>query len=361
MTIAIAAVLMIAFAVAWASTALLINLLRRRKLLDHPNARSCHRVPTPRGGGLGLLAGFGAGLAFSMYATGASFPWYLIVAAILVACCGLFDDLLHLPAWLRFLAHSVAASIVVWGGGPLASIPLPPPLDFPLGAAAIPVSLIWIVGVVNIYNFLDGIDGFAGLQTLIAGLAVASMNLNAGSQAFGLALAAAAAGFLIHNWHPARIFMGDVGSTTIGFLLASCPFVLERAVRPTAVFAVALCTWFFLADGTFTLFCRLLRRERIWEAHRSHLYQQLVLTGAPHDLIAGRVGLMMAVVSAAAVAAVRMSISVLHWLSLALAVSLFLAYLLLVMRLRTASAALPLDSASAADHPLRNLPNHSLR
>ena len=322
------------FLTAWLATAALVRLLGRR-LLDVPNQRSCHRTPTPRGGGLGVSAGLAAGLLTAWVLEGAAPGLYLLLGAAAIAVCGWLDDVRHLRPAVRLTVQLAAAVTLLSGTGPLERLPLPVPLNLPLGWAAIPLSVLWLVGAVNIYNFLDGIDGFAGLQGVIAGLAVACMRFDGGSRALGLALAGAAAGFLIHNWHPARIFLGDVGSTTIGFLLAGLPFQLDRAAQPTAVLCVALCTWFFLVDGALTLLRRLVRRQRIWEAHREHLYQQLVLRGLPPNFVVARVGAMAVAVSGLAVLAVRTGRTELYWGALLLAATEFLLYLRWVKRQRS--------------------------
>src|SRR5206468_6921221 len=127
------------------------------------------------------------------------------------------------------------------------------------------------------YIFLAGIDGHAGLQGAVAGLGVALLHTVGSFTTIGMAVCGACAGFLVHNWHPARIFMGDVGSATLGFILAAVPFQTSGRWRSDSVFFVALFLWFFLADGAFTVFRRLWRGEKVWEAHRTHLYQRLVI------------------------------------------------------------------------------------
>ncbi len=314
------------FAVAFAATHTLVKLLGHKRMLDTPNERSSHSTPVPRGGGLGIVLGLLAGLLIAWQAKLAAPNLGLLAGTLLIAGCGLWDDLKRAPVWLRLLVQTIAAIVFLLGTDPIQRLPLPAPMDLPLGLAARPFCALWIVGAVNIYNFLDGIDGFAGLQGVIAGVAIACMQLSPASEALGLAIAGASLGFLIFNWHPARIFMGDLGSTTIGFLLASIPFQLEGARQHEGVFLVGMCLWFFLVDGTFTLIKRLLRHERVWEAHRSHLYQQLVIAGVPHNVVTIRVGLMSAVVAGMTVLAARSASIPLHWCTLALASTGFLVY-----------------------------------
>jgi UDP-N-acetylmuramyl pentapeptide phosphotransferase/UDP-N-acetylglucosamine-1-phosphate transferase len=198
-------------------------------------------------------------------------------------------------------------------------------LDFELATLAVPVSLLWIVGVLNLYNFLDGIDGFAGLQAVVAGLGIALWG-HGDIAVVGFAIAGACAGFLLHNWHPAKIFMGDVGSGTLGFMLAALPFQLTPASRGDAMFVVAMCLWFFLSDGCFTIMRRLSRGEKIWEAHRSHLYQRLVKTGLRHDRVTLHVIGAAAVLSALAVVAARSGGVSSRWSVFAAAGASFFAY-----------------------------------
>ncbi|HWP44356.1 MAG TPA: glycosyltransferase family 4 protein, partial [Blastocatellia bacterium] len=284
--------------------------------------------PTPRGGGIGILAGFAAG-SLAAWMAGMQLPTTeLFIALFVIALVGFIDDSSGgLPVSIRLALHIVAAGIVVYRADGLAELPLPQPLNVSLGVLGVPAALVWMVGVTNLYNFLDGIDGFAGLQGAVAGLALSFFS---GADVFlsvGLALSASCAGFLFHNWHPARVFMGDVGSGTLGFALAALPFQLGPARRGEGVFLVAMCLWFFLSDGLFTILLRLSRGEKIWEAHRSHLYQRLVKTGLPHDYVTLRVGLAAAMIAAIAVASIQLQDAASKWASLAVALASFLAYL----------------------------------
>jgi UDP-N-acetylmuramyl pentapeptide phosphotransferase/UDP-N-acetylglucosamine-1-phosphate transferase len=282
-------VLAVSFVAAWLTTKLLIRWLRARGLMDVPNARSSHQIPTPRGGGLGILAGLAFGWLVA-WRLGMPVPRpELLIGATLIALVGMTDDRYGLPVVVRLILQFVAAGLVVFQRGGLDQLPLPEPLNLGLGFLAVPAALMWIVGVTNLYNFLDGIDGHAGLQGAIAGLGLALLTPDGLYLAAGMAVFGACVGFLLHNWHPAKIFMGDVGSATLGFLLASLPFQRLPAVKSESVFFVALCLWFFLADGGFTIFRRLMRGERIWEAHRTHLYQRLVISGLRHDQVVSKV------------------------------------------------------------------------
>lgn len=321
----IAFVILTSFCISWLSTGMLIRLLRKRGLLDVPNQRSSHTVPTPRGGGLGILVGVGAALTVAAGLGLGALKVGLLAGAALVAICGLWDDFHGLSVRIRLLIQCVAAGMVIAGSGGLDRLPLPEPLAIPLGVAGSALAVLWIVGVTNIYNFLDGIDGFAGAQGLIAGAALALIDHR--FSVAGSALAGASAGFLMHNWHPARIFMGDVGSTTLGFLFAALPWQIEPpGGRSRAVYFVALFLWFFLADGVFTLIRRVLRGEKIWLSHRSHLYQALALRLTKHDDAVRRIGSLAALLASISVLIHRANSAVLDWVALAIAVVLFAWY-----------------------------------
>ena len=319
--------LLVSFVVAWMATRALIPMLQKRGILDIPNTRSSHEIPTPRGGGIGIIAGLAAGMItarlLGMPLPGAE----LLLGALLIALVGFIDD--HsggLSAVVRLVLQFAVAGLVVYDRGGLARLPLPEPLNVSLGILAIPAALIWIVGVTNLYNFLDGIDGFAGLQGVVVGLAVALLGQGDLFTVIGFTVVGACAGFLFHNWHPARVFMGDVGSGTLGFLLAGLPFQLEPHFRSKAVFVVAMCLWFFLSDGVFTIIRRLLRGEKVWDAHRSHLYQRLVRTGLRHDQVVLTVIGGAALLSALAVLSARMGEPSAWWSVLIAAVGGFLVY-----------------------------------
>jgi UDP-N-acetylmuramyl pentapeptide phosphotransferase/UDP-N-acetylglucosamine-1-phosphate transferase len=153
-------------------------------------------------------------------------------------------------------------------------------------------TILMIVWFVNLTNFMDGIDGIAALQATLAGIGWAILacffNLDSTYLLSGI-VAASSAGFLIHNWQPARIFMGDVGSAFLGFTLAALPLVARAEAQteiPILPIAAVLFVWFFVFDTLFTLGRRLIRRRKIWEAHREHIYQKLIIEGWPHSPVA---------------------------------------------------------------------------
>lgn len=259
--ISIVSFVVAALAVRWLS--------RGRIALDQPNSRSLHATPVPRTGGIGLLAGIGAGWAIGE----PNWSWPLWAALILVVIVSLLDDLCNLSIVLRLAAHILAAVLVVPSAlEPQASLML---LVFAVLATG------WMC---NLYNFMDGSDGLAGGMTLIGFLAYSAAAWFAGSAQFALlnlAVAAAAGGFLLFNFHPARIFLGDAGAVPLGFLAAVFGLIGWHQ-RDWAWWFPLLVFSPFIVDASVTLLRRLFSGARFWEAHRDHYYQRLVQLGLGH-------------------------------------------------------------------------------
>ena len=209
-----------------------------------------------------------------------------------------------------------------------------------------PLAVVWIVAVVNFYNFLDGIDGLAAAQGMITGVGLTLAGWDPFAAACGAAVAGACAGFLLHNWAPARIFMGDVGSGALGFLFASLPLLASPPQRSRAAFFVALSLWFFLADATWTLARRIVRGERWYEAHRQHLYQQLVAAGGSHAHVTSSLALGALVLTAAALGGWYSPSPLVSWIALGLAVAGFGLELTLARRAQGARGSSPGTAAA---------------
>lgn len=255
------------------------------RFLDYPNARSLHGRPVPRMGGLALSAGILVGMAWNAVTTANPLP-HMLVALLIgwvpLTVVSFLDDRRSVVAKWRILMHLFAAVSL------LAANLAPRWLDLPgfilplTAGIAIPLTLLFVVWMINLYNFMDGMDGFAGGMAVIGFGTLAWLGrADAGFTAFCLTIAAASAGFLVHNFPPARIFLGDTGSTALGFLAAACSlWGVERELFP---FWVALLLFSpFSVDASITLLRRLLRGEKVWEAHRTHYYQRLVLLGWGH-------------------------------------------------------------------------------
>jgi Fuc2NAc and GlcNAc transferase len=309
-------------------------------LVDVPNERSSHLVPTPRGGGIGIVVGtVGAVLLMPLAGlmVSSALASTIVIGGGLVAAVSLIDDLRTLSVYVRLAAHFMAAAIaVVWIG--------PVSLTSPTGAGALAapldamISTVWIVGLVNAYNFMDGIDGLTAGQAAMAsaGLVAVGVDLSQFSLvALGAIVGSTSAGFLVQNWSPARLFLGDVGSVFLGYVIAVLTLAAAHEDPMIGLIAAAL-SWPFLFDTSWTLLRRLRHRENVFEAHRSHLYQRLIATGLGHRVVAAFYLLLTAVAIGAAVAALRFPASA-PWILLSYAVS-SAAVLIAVVRRHEASS-----------------------
>ncbi len=261
-------------------TKLLIPILAHRQILDRPNERSSHQVPTPRGGGIAVIGS--VLLAWIVLARTGSVPsgvFGIALGSVLLAAVSWLDDLRGLSPVVRLLAQAAVVAIGVFV--------LPGPLE-PLQLA--PIGIVWIWWI-NLFNFMDGIDGLAGSEAAAIGaglllFASVGAGVDPAQRVLAAAVTGAAIGFLVWNWSPARIFLGDVGSVPLGYVLGF--LLLGLAVRGHWKIALIL-PLYFLADATITLARRLLRGERVWQAHREHFYQQAVRRGLGHAAVVKRV------------------------------------------------------------------------
>ena len=266
----------LAFLLSWMLTALMRRYALSVELLDHPNERSSHSVPTPRGGGMAIVLSF---LALSGGLAGFGLASPVLLAALLgsggiVALVGFLDDRQALPARWRFLAHAAAA---VWSLWLMHGIPKVAMLGYAvdLGGFGLALAGVYLVWMINLFNFMDGIDGIASVEAISASLGGAlCWWLATGTPHWPMPVlfAACVLGFLAWNYPPAKIFMGDAGSGFLGMVLGL--FSLWTAQQAPQVFWC----WFilfgcFMVDATTTLVRRVRRGETFNEAHRSHAYQ----------------------------------------------------------------------------------------
>jgi UDP-N-acetylmuramyl pentapeptide phosphotransferase/UDP-N-acetylglucosamine-1-phosphate transferase len=315
----------VAFALALAFTPAFRAAARRGGLLDRPNSRSSHQRVVPRGGGAAIVAAtllalwLGEG-NWSVRSGGGA----ILLGGAVLALVGLWDDRHGLSPFVRLTAQLAVSTGVVWFVGGIDRLPLPAPLDLPLGAAGDALAVVWLVGVVNFVNFLDGIDGLATVQVVVTAAGVSLAGWDPWAALLGAAVAGAAAGFLPFNWSPASVFLGDVGSYFLGYTLAALPLAAPVGSRSPAVLFVALSLWLFLADAAWTLARRARRGARWYEAHREHLYQELALRYG-HARVAAAIGLGSLALTAAALAARRSGEPVWTWTVVALALAIFAA------------------------------------
>jgi len=279
MSFSVLQITLLAFVLAAVGTAVLTRYTRTLSSLDRPNERSSHTVPTPRGGGIAIVATSTLGffLAGLLGAIQTDVALALIGGGLAVAAVGLADDHGGVSTKVRLGVHTSAAlwALLILDGVPSVQI----------GAELIELNGLWslvgvvgIVWVLNLFNFMDGIDGIAASEaifvTLAGSLLAIAMGIASGVSLAAAIIAGSGLGFLIWNWPPAKIFMGDVGSGYLGYLIAI--LVLVSAVdSPVAIWVWLILGGGFFIDATTTLVRRLARRERVYEAHREHAYQWL--------------------------------------------------------------------------------------
>ena len=259
----------------------------RRQIIDRPNERSSHVAPTPRGGGLAiviLLIGTGV---WAMKEAQWSHALVYLLGGLVIAYLGWRDDVHSLSARVRFAVQGLVAAISIYGLGYFKTVTIPLVGELQLGVIGVIITFLWIIGLTNAYNFMDGIDGIAGGVALAAALGwmmLASNLHNAFVFWIALAIAASSLGFLVHNWSPATIFMGDVASTFLGYTFAVLP-LLSADQGGDALMLGTLLMWTFILDTSVTFFQRLFRGEKLLYGHRSHLYQRLVIGGYTHATV----------------------------------------------------------------------------
>lgn len=256
-------------------------------LLDHPNHRSLHQQATPRSGGVAILLAILLSMMLAVFThianTEQLFLW-LLAGVLLLSGVGLIDDYGHVPARFRFTAHLLAAVLLLLAGLNVSVLQLPTGVvSLPLWLAPV-LEVIFIVWMINLYNFMDGMDGFSGGMTLIGFFFLSLLGLLGGETDFALlaaVVAASAGGFLVWNFPPARIFMGDAGAPVLGYLAAAlCLWGVTLDLFPLWIALLLFSP--FIVDASYTLLRRLLRGEKVWQAHREHIYQQLVQAGWGH-------------------------------------------------------------------------------
>ncbi|MGY2339194.1 MraY family glycosyltransferase [Pseudomonas sp. SDO5532_S415] len=265
-------IVIVSFSLTWA----LRHYALSRSLMDIPNARSSHSVPTPRGGGVAIVLAFTMALFMLFFAGLMTFQAFLAIAGAgaLIAVIGFMDDHGHIAARWRLLGHFAASIwLLYWLGGL-------PVIEFfgrtfDLGWLGHVLAAFYLVWLLNLYNFMDGIDGIASVEAICACLGACVLYWLGGANDLiwaPLLLAFAVAGFLFWNFPPARIFMGDAGSGFLGVILGGLS--LQAAwVSADLLWGWLILLGVFIVDATFTLFRRLLRGDKVYEAHRSHAYQ----------------------------------------------------------------------------------------
>lgn len=273
-----------AFAFSAIAVPLLCVIAYRAGHLDRPNDRSSHSSPTPRNGGLAILSG----AVVAMIVSGLAFPSRaLLIGIALLAVVGFIDDLRSLaPSW-RFATQTAAALMfVISVVDASVALRMIDTVVSPMNWFSAIVVCFWLIGFTNAFNFMDGINGIAGGNAVVSSVTFVLLSQRAGVDAYTpglIAMSAAVAGFLLWNL-AGRIFMGDVGSTAIGFFLAAMAILLSRDGVPAVALLLPLSP--FILDTAATLSRRVISGERWYSAHRSHHYQKLVAAGWSHLAVA---------------------------------------------------------------------------
>lgn len=252
---------------------LLLSKAGKEILQDVPNPRSLHDVPVPRIGGIGMMAGILSGWALLLK----SLAWWAVLPVLLLFAVSLIDDIHGLSVAKRLMAHAGAALLLVFGSGLL--------MQSPLFALLLLLAAVWMT---NLFNFMDGTDGLAGGMAFFGFTVYGLASLMHGQEVQAMAnfaIAAAALGFLKHNFHPATVFMGDAGSIPLGFLVAAMGVWGWQQGSwpgwfPLLVFSP------FIVDATVTLVKRSLQGAKVTDAHREHYYQRMVQMGWSHRNVA---------------------------------------------------------------------------
>lgn len=304
MSLTVVVLVLVGFAVSWAATGLVRKYVLAKSIMDVPNERSSHAVPVPRGGGLAIaivvLAGLSATWAVGRLETSVAVA--LIGGTILVASVGWLDDNRGVSARYRVVVHAIAAVwTVCWLGG-YQSIDLGIMVVYPgwFGAFFGVVGVMWCI---NYYNFMDGVDGLAAAEAVSVGVFAAVILAMAGRSELAVVaglVAVAAGGFLVWNWQPAKLFLGDVGSGLLGYLFAGLALASETTGGPPVIVFVVLLS-VFVFDATVTLLRRVAHGERWYDPHRRHAYQRLVQAGWSHAKVTTVVLLLNVVLAALAI------------------------------------------------------------
>lgn len=278
----------------------MIVLAARWRLVDLPNRRSAHALPTARGGGVAIVG------VTVLAAVAVILRWPpdalkvvcgVCIPSLAIAAVGIADDVRPLDAKLR-LAIQVGVAVAMTAVlGPIGAIEVPGLPTIDLGPAGWPLTILWIVGMTNAFNFMDGSDGMAATAAVVGGMGLATLGLVTGCNMpllLAAFVAAAAGGFLVFNWQPARIFMGDVGSAFLGTFLAAIPLVFPESRRPAVLVPAVLCIWPAIFDPFVTVIRRIAAGANPLVPHREFFFHRLVRSGTTHAAVALLYGMLAA-------------------------------------------------------------------
>jgi len=295
MVLAVLVVVLVTLVLSLAITGMVRRIATRQNLMDMPNDRSSHVVATPRGGGAGIVVSFALATSalWAIDLVSGRIWFWLVLPASVIAGIGYLDDRYKVKASIRLMVHTGAAVIFVsgLGGYPAAELGKWGLQGAWVGPAFSVLALVWGT---NLFNFMDGIDGIAGSESVFIATAGGILNLinggDPGLTSILLSLSAASLGFLRWNWPPARIFVGDVGSGFLGFIVSAC-LMLASIQGALPIEVLPILGGVFFVDATTTLIRRIVQRDRWLEPHRTHAYQRMARRFGRHRPVTLSVGL----------------------------------------------------------------------
>ena len=267
---------------------LMIVLASRWRLVDLPNRRSAHALPTARGGGLaiaGITTLATIAVVLRWPPDTATIVFGACLPSLAIAAVGIIDDMYPLDATLRLAIQVAVAAAMTAVLGPIRTVVFPGLPALELGAAAWPITVLWIVGMINAFNFMDGSDGMAATAAVVGGAGLAAIGLATRCNMpllLAAFAAAAAGGFLVFNWQPARVFMGDVGSGFLGTFLAAIPLMFPESRRADVLLPAVLCLWPTIFDPLVTVIRRVAAGANPLVPHREFFFHRLVRSGVTH-------------------------------------------------------------------------------
>jgi len=276
------------------SAAMTYGMARYVRVMDVPNDRSSHTRPVPKSGGIAIVATFVAGSLVIYFVAEVAriddrYFWGYLITAVLLATVSFIDDILQKTFVAKIMTQVLCVSVALASGVVLTRLAIPRFGEVPLGWPGYVLTFLWILGLTNAYNFMDGLDGLAGGVAVIAAAFLGAIALEQNSVFVYLSsylLLAGSAGFLLFNFPPARIFMGDVGSAFLGFTFAILAVIgASLDLGHLSFYIVPMLLFHFIFDTVFTFCRRLLRGEQVHAAHRTHLYQLLNRLGYSHKAV----------------------------------------------------------------------------
>jgi len=269
-------------------------MIKRIRIIDLPNERSSHDVPTPTSGGIAIVITFLFGV-IGIYGlaeeTMIKTNYFLgfVFSALLIAGISFYDDVTEKPFFLKIVGQIIGAIVVMSFGLVMNEFRLPWFEKVHLGIAGYIITFLWIIGLTNAYNFMDGLNGMAGGTAVITGLFFCLISFSQGSifvYIICYTLIAGSLGFLLFNFPRARLFMGDVGSTFLGFVFATLAIIAALYDHShTSLFVMPLLLFNFIYDTFFTFIRRLMLFENVFTGHKKHLYQLFNQLGYSHGAV----------------------------------------------------------------------------